>query len=180
MLALAVLLPAVTCPAIPSSSSHQSADGGGHQLQDNEVRVEGAAAEGPKDKIDQELDDLGMTLHVIVSSLPHSPSSSQPTGLEYGRYLQQVVSALEADKDFSAKLENASVQDIKSGVIADQLHFVDHSVRSKLDELKRIEIERLHRLTMKEKALKERLEHGHVDTRNNPHSFEVLYYYCYY
>ena len=50
----------------------------------------------------------------------------QDLGLEYGRYLQQVVSALEADPEFSAKLENASLDSIKSGAIADQLHFVDH------------------------------------------------------
>ena len=116
---------------------------------------------GPKDKVDQELDDLG---------------------LEYGRYLQQVVSALEADKEFSAKLENASVEAIKSGSIADQLHFVDHNIRSKLDELKRIELERLHKLTMREKMLKQKLEHDpsgnkgkdnhHLD-KENPHSFEV-------
>ena len=34
-------------------------------------------------------------------------------GLEYGRYLQQVVEALEQDKDFAKKLENVSQEDIK-------------------------------------------------------------------
>ena len=34
-------------------------------------------------------------------------------GLEYGRYLQEVVLALEEDKDFSKKLENVSAEDIK-------------------------------------------------------------------
>lgn len=100
------------------------------------------------------------------------PPELDDLGLEYGRYLQQVVSALEEDKDFSAKLENASLDAIKSGQIADQLHFVDHKVRSKLDELKRIEMERLHSFTKKEKMLKERIERDHLD-HSNPVSFEV-------
>lgn len=79
-------------------------------------------------------------------------------GLEYGRYLQEVVATLEEDKEFAKKLENASIDHIKSGAIADELHFVDHKVRSKLDELKRIEMERLRKLTTKEKHLKDQIE----------------------
>lgn len=112
-----------------------------------------------------------------ASSTQHSAEhkgegDTDELGLEYGRYLQQVVSALEEDKDFSAKLENASMDSIKSGQIADQLHFVDHKVRSRLDELKRIEMERLHSLTKKEKLLKEKVERDHLD-HGNPTSFEV-------
>ena len=40
-------------------------------------------------------------------------------------------------------IENASVDDIKSGKIATHLDLVSHNVRSQLDELKRKEIERL-------------------------------------
>lgn len=69
-----------------------------------------------------------------------------------------MVAALEEDKEFAKKLENASIDHIKSGAIADELHFVDHNVRSKLDELKRIEMERLRKLTVKEKHLKEQIE----------------------
>jgi len=141
-----ITLDGIVCPAIPGAESST------------------ASSNEHKDKVDQELDDLG---------------------LEYGRYLQQVVSVLEQDKEFASKLENASVDMIKSGAIADQLHFVDHSVRSKLDELKRVEMERLHKLTMKEKLLKDKIEREngngsggkfdgvhHID-HSNPHSFEV-------
>lgn len=69
-----------------------------------------------------------------------------------------MVAALEEDKEFAKKLENASIDHIKSGAIADELHFVDHNVRSKLDELKRIEMERLRKLTVKEKHLKDQIE----------------------
>ncbi|XP_055941064.1 nucleobindin-2-like isoform X2 [Argiope bruennichi] len=67
-------------------------------------------------------------------------------GLEYGRYLQQVVQALEEDKEFAKKLENISAEQIRSGHIAKELEFVKHNVRSKLDELKRIEVDRLRKL----------------------------------
>ncbi|XP_067121407.1 nucleobindin-2 [Centruroides vittatus] len=78
-------------------------------------------------------------------------------GLEYGRYLQQVVQALEEDKDFAKKLENISTDQIKSGDVAKELEFVKHNVRTKLDELKRIELERLRKLSREEM---ERLELG--------------------
>ena len=99
-----------------------------------------------KEHVDQELDDLG---------------------LEYGRYLQEVVAALEEDKEFAHKLENASIDSIKSGAIADQLHFVNHAVRSKLDELKRIEIDRLRQLTKKEKLLKDQIQRGQNSDRGS-------------
>merc|ERR1739842_115085 len=70
--------------------------------------------------------------------------------LEYGRYLKEVVQALESDPEFRKKLETAEIDDIKSGKIAKELHFVDHNVRSKLDELKRREVERLRHLAVKE------------------------------
>lgn len=63
--------------------------------------------------------------------------------LEYSRYLKEVVSVLESDPKFKQMIENASVDDIKSGKIATHLDLVSHNVRSQLDELKRKEIERL-------------------------------------
>lgn len=63
--------------------------------------------------------------------------------LEYERYLKEVVEALESDGEFRTKLNEASEDDIRSGNIAHQLEFVNHQVRSKLDEIKREEIERL-------------------------------------
>ncbi|CAG2113730.1 unnamed protein product, partial [Medioppia subpectinata] len=113
-------------------------------------------------------------------------------GLEYGRYLQQVVEALEEDKEFAKKLENVSQDEIKNGAIARELDFVSHSVRNKLDELKRIEMDRLRVLARKEQALEAReggeddsgrrwrtlgadshsIDAEHVD-HANPHSFEA-------
>jgi len=61
---------------------------------------------------------------------------------EYARYLRQVVEILEKDEDYVKKLMNASDDDLRSGKVADDLDFVKHDVRTKLDELKRQEIER--------------------------------------
>ncbi|XP_074603763.1 nucleobindin-2-like isoform X2 [Brevipalpus obovatus] len=98
----------------------------------------------------------------------HNPIND--LGLEYGRYLQEVVQVLEEDKDFAKKLENVSADHIKSGAIAHELNFVNHQIRTKLDELKRVELDRLRKLTKQEHDAKEGIEH--VD-HQNPHSFEV-------
>lgn len=66
--------------------------------------------------------------------------------LEYHRYLKEVVNLLESDKDFKELIEKASPEDIKTGKIAAQLQFVQHHVRTKLDELKRKEIDRMREL----------------------------------
>jgi len=70
-------------------------------------------------------------------------------GLEYERYLKEVVAVLEKDDDFRAKLEQANETEIKNGKIAQHLKFVNHEVRSQLDELKRIELDRLRMLYKK-------------------------------
>lgn len=75
--------------------------------------------------------------------------------MNYGRYLQQVVAILEQDKEFAKKLENVSVEHIRSGAIAKELHFVNHNIRTKLDELKRMEMDRLKKLLKQERDLKE-------------------------
>ncbi|XP_071548084.1 nucleobindin-2 isoform X1 [Panulirus ornatus] len=98
--------------------------------------------------------------------------------LEYGRYLKEVVQALESDPSFRKKLETAEVDDIKSGKIARELHFVDHNVRTKLDELKRRELERLRHLAIKEHEKLTGVDRNllkipvHIDHRN-PTRFEV-------
>ncbi|KAK4305012.1 hypothetical protein Pmani_023072 [Petrolisthes manimaculis] len=98
--------------------------------------------------------------------------------LEYGRYLKEVVQALESDPNFRKKLEGAQVDDIKSGKIARELHFVDHNIRTKLDELKRRELERLRHLAVKEHEKKTGVDRTmlkvpvHIDHRN-PMRFEV-------
>ena len=62
-------------------------------------------------------------------------------GLEYNKYLQEVVQILEGDPDFRKKLESAKVDEIRDGTIAKELEFINHNVRTKLDEAKRQELE---------------------------------------
>lgn len=94
---------------------------------------------------------------IYVSSKPVRPAPDQKIeepkakedeqdvtlGVEYERYLKEVVAVLEKDEMFKRKIENASSDDIKTGKIARHLRFVSHDVRSKLDELKRTELDRL-------------------------------------
>lgn len=101
------------------------------------------------------------------------------TGLEYDRYLQQVVDVLESDDEFRKKLETANISDIKSGSIAMHLQLVNKTVRSKLDEIKRMEIQRLQQLARLRSRMggegnrQIRMEiPSHLDIRN-PHTFEI-------
>jgi hypothetical protein len=82
-------------------------------------------------------------------TLEHDPILS----LEYHRYLREIVNVLETDPAFKQMIENASADDIKSGKIASHLELVNHNVRTKLDELKRKEIERLRQLISRKVAL---------------------------
>lgn len=71
----------------------------------------------------------------------------------------------------------------QSGVIAHELEFVSHKVRSRLDEIKRGELERLRHLASKQYDIENGLNtsHGKVGTANdkehidhaNPHTFEI-------
>lgn len=97
--------------------------------------------------------------------------------MEYHRYLKEVVNALESDPDFRKKLEKADENEIKSGKIAEQLEFVSHHVRTRLDEIKRVELERLKQLTEKKRQLLDNTDnedptHHHLD-HSNPHTFEI-------
>ncbi|XP_047543596.1 nucleobindin-2 isoform X3 [Vanessa atalanta] len=98
---------------------------------------------------------------------------------EYHRYLQEVVQALESDADFRERLEKADEDDVRSGRIAEQLDFVNHNVRSKLDEIKRRELDRLRHLATKQFELTNELDvHSKVPTNEhldhtNPHTFEI-------
>ncbi|KAG7211177.1 hypothetical protein KM043_010498 [Ampulex compressa] len=98
--------------------------------------------------------------------------------LEYHRYLKEVIQVLESDNDFRDKLDNADEADIRSGKIADELHFVNHNVRTALDELKRDELERLRHLVTKENQFREGLDFDHLKIaehvdHTNAHSFEA-------
>lgn len=98
--------------------------------------------------------------------------------MEYHRYLKEVVNALESDPDFRQKLEKADENEIKSGKIAEELEFVSHHVRTRLDEIKRIELERLKELAEQKRKLEDPNSidddpvHHHLD-HNNPHTFEI-------
>lgn len=99
-------------------------------------------------------------------------------GLEYSRYLQEVVQTLEDDADFSSKLKAVNIEDIRSGNVAHELEFVKHDVRNRLDELKRIEMDRLRKLTVQAKEKELGLDRNsvkmphHIDYQN-PHTFEI-------
>ncbi|CAB4059929.1 NUCB [Lepeophtheirus salmonis] len=55
-------------------------------------------------------------------------SSEMELGLEYNRYLQEVVQILEGDPDFRKKLESVDAVKIKDGTIARELELVGHHV----------------------------------------------------
>ncbi|XP_056138611.1 nucleobindin-2-like isoform X1 [Lampris incognitus] len=111
------------------------------------------------------------------------PPQSTDTGLHYDRYLREVIDFLEKDNHFREKLHNTNMEDIKQGKLAKELDFVSHHVRTKLDELKRQEVNRLRMLikakqdiqggndmTVDHQALLKQFEHlNHM----NPHTFEV-------
>ncbi|KAI7802744.1 nucleobindin 2b precursor [Triplophysa rosa] len=111
------------------------------------------------------------------------PPKSVDTGLHYDRYLREVVDFLEKDPHFRDKLHNTDMEDIKVGKLAKELDFVSHHVRTKLDELKRQEVNRLRTLikvkqdldgergmTVDHQGLLKQFEHlNHM----NPHTFEV-------
>lgn len=97
--------------------------------------------------------------------------------MEYHRYLREVVNTLENDPEFKKKLEKATEEDIRSGKIAHELEFVNHHVRTRLDEIKRTELQRLRELMEKKASLQddnsiEDPTHHHLD-HANPHTFEI-------
>lgn len=102
------------------------------------------------------------------------------TGLEYDRYLREIVSVLEEDEKFRQKLENTSIDEIKSGAIAHELDYVSHQIRTKLDEIKRREVTRLRDLARQKRAIdkmdkvkvNDKLFPSHID-HSNPHTFEI-------
>ncbi|TKS70205.1 Nucleobindin-2 DNA-binding protein NEFA [Collichthys lucidus] len=114
---------------------------------------------------------------------PEESPASVDTGLHYDRYLREVIDFLEKDQHFREKLHNTDMEDIKQGKLAKELDFVSHHVRTKLDELKRQEVNRLRTLI----KAKQDLEGGNdiaVDhqallkqfeylNHMNPHTFEV-------
>merc|ERR1712088_256013 len=98
-------------------------------------------------------------------------------GIEYNRYLQEVVQVLESDPEFRKKLEDSDVEKIGDGSIAEELKFVDHNLRTKLDDVKRKEVDRLRKLAVKQYEKSNGINReemkmpGHIDVSN--HRFDV-------
>lgn len=91
-------------------------------------------------------------------------------GVEYNRYLQEVVQVLESDPEFRKKLEEADVEKIRDGSIAEELDFLHHGIRNKLDDIKRQELERLRHLAMKQFELENGIDKKHIKV---PHHVEI-------
>ncbi|CAH0716033.1 unnamed protein product, partial [Brenthis ino] len=135
---------------------------------------------------------IAVILHCSYAPPVSPDKSKEPEGetddlaeyTEYHRYLKEVVQALESDPDFRERLEKANEEDVRSGKIAEQLDFVNHNVRTKLDEIKRRELERLRHLATRQFELTNNLDvHGKVPVNKmvtnehldhtNPHTFEI-------
>uniref|UniRef100_A0A665WF32 Nucleobindin-2-like n=1 Tax=Echeneis naucrates TaxID=173247 RepID=A0A665WF32_ECHNA len=124
---------------------------------------------------------LGLKMQSINENMLHYIMLD--TGLHYDRYLREVIDFLEKDQHFREKLHNTDMEDIKEGKLAKELDFVSHHVRTKLDELKRQEVNRLRTLikakqdieggndiAVDHQALLKQFEYlNHM----NPHTFEV-------
>ncbi|OQV22469.1 Nucleobindin-2 [Hypsibius exemplaris] len=102
------------------------------------------------------------TTAAISGSPPRNRSTDDwDTGLEYDRYLKEIVNVLEDDEEFRKKMEGADPEHFKTGEIAKELNFLSHNVRTKLDEVKRQELTRLRGL-MKERS-----------DRNDPEALQI-------
>uniref|UniRef100_H3CBP9 Nucleobindin 2 n=1 Tax=Tetraodon nigroviridis TaxID=99883 RepID=H3CBP9_TETNG len=80
--------------------------------------------------------------------------------MHYKRYLTEVERILKQDPHFRAKLKNATIDDLMAGKLSKELDSVCHDVRSKLDELKREELNRLRTLLKAKHAIAQ--EKGHA------------------
>lgn len=80
------------------------------------------------------------------------PAKARPDiDLEYARYLDQVVEALESDPNFKKRLASLKEEDLDNGYIrAEELDLIHHKVRSRLDDIKRREVERIKYLAMRQ------------------------------
>jgi len=112
----------------------------------------------------------GLLLAVFIQCIVGPPVGQGPQqnetkewnlGLEYNKYLQEVVQILESDPEFRKKLESSKADEIRDGTIAKELEFLSHGVRTKLDEVKRQELERLRHLAQKQFELSNGVDKKH-------------------
>jgi hypothetical protein len=73
----------------------------------------------------------------------HVPQNQTEDQLEYERYLKEVFEELSNDHNFAQVLEKIDRSNIKPSEIARHLSLVRHGIRTRLDEIKRREIDRL-------------------------------------
>jgi hypothetical protein len=94
----------------------------------------------------------------------------------YVKYLKQVIEILEEDENFAKRLENVTEEDIRSGKIAEEIDFASHHIRTRLDELKRKEIESQRQLLRKQEDVRRGIHREYwnpLNDRDNPNTFEV-------
>uniref|UniRef100_A0A1L8DU96 Putative nucleobindin 2 n=2 Tax=Nyssomyia neivai TaxID=330878 RepID=A0A1L8DU96_9DIPT len=108
----------------------------------------------------------------------NDPRANIENVLEYNNYLKEVVSALESDAEFREKLNKVDEVDIRTGKIAMELEYVNHNVRTKLDEIKRTELERLRKLAVRQFEMSNDIDRQHMKIPEhldhaNVHTFEV-------
>ncbi|GLJ59587.1 hypothetical protein SUGI_1515280 [Cryptomeria japonica] len=84
-----------------------------------------------------------------------SEQDFEELGLHYGKYLKEVVAALDKDQKFTETIKNMDAADIKSGKVAEQLKHVHEDVRKKLSELKYLEIKRLRDLATRKNEMEQ-------------------------
>lgn len=99
-----------------------------------------------------------ITIGAVSGSTSEAPPSEQDfeqLGLHYGKYLKDVVAALDKDHKFIETIKNMDANDIKSGKVAEQLKHVHEDVRTKLNELKYLEIKRLKDLATRKNEMEQ-------------------------
>lgn len=84
-----------------------------------------------------------------------SEQDFEELGLHYGKYLKEVVAALDKDQKFTETIKNMDATDIKSGKVAEQLKHVHEDVRKKLSDLKYLEIKRLRDLATRKNEMEQ-------------------------
>jgi len=85
---------------------------------------------------------------------PASSMDDMDTGLQYDRYLKNVLKILESDSDLKKKLETAELEDIRSGKISNEIQGLPADLRRKLNEEKMAELTRLRKMTAAAAAIK--------------------------
>lgn len=100
------------------------------------------------------------------SAHPQAPEVEAPVNetldVEYNRYLQEVVQVLESDPEFRKKLEDSKPEEIRDGTIAKELEFLHHSLRTRLDEVKSRELDRLRKLAVRQYEAHHGIDHQNL------------------